>query len=208
MFKKKFVLPLALILILSLTACNTTEPVPVTDTPPIEDPDELVDDAAMGGESPSEDSVDENLSRSEYNDIKITPEEAFDIYMEKYPDTKVKQVQLDEEMGNYLYKVEGFKDYTEYELEIDPIDGSILKEHMEEDDDMDSLEITRANVEKVAALVDRALAESGEDAKLEEWTIEIDDGIVELEIEIDKKGLDDVEYKYNVETGQLLEMDD
>ena len=207
MFKKKIFLPLLVVLALALTACTTddgdvVEPEPDT-TAPIEEQEETT-----GDEEVPEVKEDMDASADEYADIKVKPEEAFDTYMEKYPTTKVKKVQIDKEMGKYVYNVEGFEGNKEYELKIDPIDGTITKEHMETDDDMDDMEITRVNVEKVMAIVDKAIAEAGEGAKLEEWTIDMDDGKTKLDVEIDKKGFDNVEHTYDVETGELVEIDD
>lgn len=152
------------------------------------------------------DFMDTDSPSSRYVDIK--PEEAFDIYMEKYPNTQVKKVELDKEMGEFVYQVEGFDDTMEYEIDIDPSNGDIIKESTDRDDDRDNVAITRADVARVEALVDKALADSGEGAELENWNVEVDDGIVELEVEVDEKGFGSREYKYNVKTGELLKIDD
>lgn len=213
MFKKKLLLPIMiLVIVLSLVACTSDDPDPSMDTTPVEDEDQGTDDNSTEDESteetPEEDIEVDDVSTDEYANIKVKPEEAFDTFMEKYPNSKVKKVQLDKDMGSFIYKVEGFEGNMEYEIKIDPIEGIITKEDTESDDDMDDMPITRANVEKVQAIVDKAMAEAGEGAKLEEWTVEEDDGRVELEIEIDRKGFDDQERVYDVETGELIEIDD
>lgn len=68
-------------------------------------------------------------------------------------------------------------------------------------------EITKEHVAKIDSFVDQALADAGADAKLDEWTLKFDDGIVKIEIEIDMPDLSDLEYKYDVNTGALLEKD-
>ena len=88
------------------------------------------------------------------------------------------------------------------------MDSSIIKESTDTDDDQDEMEITREQVAKVMDLVDLSLSEAGEDAKLKEWTIDGDDGMVKLEVEMDTDGLADMEYTYNIETGELIEKDD
>lgn len=219
MFRKKIFLPIMLlILALSLVACTTDTVEPDSETVPVEDSEDTTgDDPVADGTEDVDDSADESTadntedpspSEDVYGNIQIKAEEAFDIYMEKYPTTKVKKIQIEKEMGKYIYEVEGFEGNKEYEIKIDSTDGTITKDHVETDDDMDDMEITRANVEKVAAIVEKALSEVGEDAVLEEWTIEFDDGIVELEVEIDGAGFDNQERTYNVETGQLIEIDD
>jgi len=106
-----------------------------------------------------------------------------------------------------IVETKGFVDNTEYEIDINSMDGTIIKEEMETDDQPDP-EITRLQVGKVLALVDKALTDAGEGARLDEWTLEVEDGIAKLEVEYDRDGFDDEERTYNVETGELLELDD
>ena len=87
------------------------------------------------------------------------------------------------------------------------MDATILKENTDKDDDLDEMEITREQVEKVMDLVDKALSEAEDGATLKEWTIDADDGLVKLEVELDVDGFDDQERTYNIETGELLEID-
>lgn len=200
MFNKKIYLPfIMLILALSLAACGTDDG---DSMPPEEEKEQTTDEA------PVEDKKDEEKSGDDYGNIEVQAEEAFDIYMEKYPTTKVKTVQLEKKMGKYVYNVEGFEGNKEYEVEIDTTDGSITNEDSEKDVDRNNMEITKTNVEKVTEIVDKALAGIEEETTLDEWTIEFDEGITKLEIEIDKKGFDKEEQTYNVETGELLEKDD
>lgn len=212
MVKRKIFLPLSmLILVLSLTACATddSDPQPATsDTPPVEDQEQARDETDTVDEAPVDPNMDEDISANEYMNVKVRPEEAFDIFMERYQNAKVEKIQLDKDDGIFIYEIEGFEGNKEYEVKINSMDGEIIKEDVETDEDMDDIEITRAQVEKVMDIVDKALKDAGEGSKLDEWTLEMDDGIAELEIEIDKKDTDDEERTYNVETGELIEIDD
>lgn len=222
MFKKKLFLPILIALVVVLAACSPDngggpEPDVPADTPPptgnevpsdedIEEPDaEKPDTEEPDTEEPSGENQDGDASV--YSNIKIKPEEAFDIYMDKYPDTKVKKLEVDTDMGKYVYKVEGFDGANEYEVKIDPINGDILKEEKDSDDD-NEVEISRAHAEKVQALVDKALEEAGADSELEEWTLDTNNGKAMLEVEIDRQGKDDIEHTYDVESGELVEKDD
>lgn len=195
MFRKTWFLSLVLILAFSLTACDNT-PAEVEEEKDQTEVNETVEE--------------ETTASVGYEDIKISPLEAYEIYMEKYPDAKITQIQLDKDFGSYVYKVEGLDTDTEYELILNPVNGEITKENSEKeyDNDYDEGEITKAHLEKIDELVNSALKDAGEGAVIEEWTLESDDGRVILEIEIDKKGIDDVEYKYDVETGELVEKDE
>ncbi len=217
MFRKRIVLPLILILALTLTACTTDDGMDPNTSPDedvvVED-ETLVDEPDLEEEASDDPVVEEPVldagQADDYSALTIKPEEAFDIYMEEYPATTVKEVQLDRDMGQYVYKIEGYDAEKEYEIKIDPISGDILKrdEDMDILDDDDLEEVTREDTEKVAALVDEALLAAGADAVLDEWSLELDDGRTELEVDIERSGLDNIEYTYNVETGQLIEIDD
>lgn len=64
-----------------------------------------------------------NTSNIAYEDIKLTPEEVFNIFVKKYPDVKVNKLGLDFDRGSYVYEVEGYNDTNKYELKIKPADG-------------------------------------------------------------------------------------
>lgn len=200
MIKKKTLLSLVALSSLALAACDTTDDMNDNDTnttPPVEEPADDTADDTTG------DTTDEKT-----DNVTFLPEEVYDVFLDKYPNAVVTKIQLDKKTNGYEYEVQGFEGDTEYELKIDPNDGSILKDKSEKDNDIDEKEITRDQVLKVLDLVDAALAEAGAEATLKEWTIDEDDGIVKLEVEMDIDGLDDPEYSYNVETGELIDKDD
>lgn len=196
MFKKKRLLSLVAVSSLALAACGTTDDSSDADdaTPPVAEQEDTT------SENPTDD------VKNEENET-MDPVEAFDIFLDKYPNAKVTQIELEKDMDSFQYKVEGFEENTEYELKIDPTDGAIIKESIDTDDDHDDGEITREQTEKITGLVDQALADVEEDATLKEWQLDVDDGIVKLEIELNKPGLEDIEYKFNVDTGELIEKD-
>lgn len=150
--------------------------------------------------------VDNNVAMVGKEDTRLTPMEAFDKYMEKYPDTKVEEISLDRNFGSYVYKVEGYDGEKEYKLKISAADGSIVEEKIEKDNDYkNNGEITKTHIQKIESLVSQALEDAGKGAKLDEWSLDINNGTVILEVEIDLKGSGDIEYKYNVESGELIE---
>lgn len=209
MFKKNTLLSLLAVSVLALTACGTNgDTDPDTTMPAVEEQEDTSADDATTDETTDETDVAvETPEADDVMNLTLQPEEAFDIYQDKYPNATITQIQLDKDMGSYVYKVEGFEGNKEFELKIDPMDGTILKEDTEMDDDMDDLAITREQVTKVMALVEQAIADGGEGARIEEWTLDMDDGIAKLGVELDKKGMDDQERTYNVDTGDLIEID-
>lgn len=207
--KKKWLFPLLFVLVLSLglTACTSgTDNEGDTQTG---DPD--VEDQVEDGVEDAKDTVDEAADDAEesvrdmtYEDIKIRPEETFDKFMELYPDTKITKVDLDKELMDYQYVVEGYDSENEYEVKINPVDGQVISDDTEvidlDDDEMG--EITKEHLEKVDSIIDMAKEEDGSDSELDEWSMSVEDGRVVMDVEI---GL--TEYSYDVDTEELIESD-
>nr|WP_300004971.1 PepSY domain-containing protein [Tissierella sp.] len=192
MLKKKILLPLMVVFALALTGCTTDGGKDVdVDAPEVDVPDVNVGD--------------------EIEDVKIKAIEAYDKFIEKYPDAEITKFELDEDMGTYLYKIEAFDSEKEYEVKMDAKTGELLKDNVEqelvEDDDRDEV-ITKANIEKVDALIEKSVSESEEGSKLDQWELEVEDMMTILEVKVKQGTLDNIEYKYNVETGELVEKDD
>ncbi len=138
-----------------------------------------------------------------YEDIKLTPSQAFEIYMERYPNSTVKEVELDTKSNSYIYKVKGYDDEKKYKAYIDPVNGTITKVK-EKLCKGNYKEITKSSTDKIQELVDKSLRDAGEGSRLDEWSLELEDGMLELEVEVKLKNGDDLEYEYNLATGELI----
>ncbi len=138
-----------------------------------------------------------------YKDIKISPSDAFELYMEKYPKTKVKEVELELKSNSYVYKIKGYDDEKKYEIYVDPANGTITqtKEKIFKGKHKD---INKKNTDEIQELVDKALKESGKNSEINEWSLEIEDGILELKVKIKLENQDIVEYKYDIDSGELM----
>lgn len=200
MDKKKILLPVMIVLMFSLVACGTSTnqnqanhvKAPVVNDSPEISQNQMSDHRAEDGVS------------------SLSATEAYDLYISKYPDAKVEEIKLDVDSGAGLttYQVEGYSGQTKYQLKISAPDGSVIKEETEiKDDHISDGEITKDHVEKVESLVIKAIEDVGAGASLDEWSLEFENGIAQLEVEVNVDGLEDIEYKYNLETGELLKKD-
>lgn len=138
-----------------------------------------------------------------YEDIKLSPGDALKVYTDKYPGTIVKEVDLELKSNSYVYEIEGYDEEKTYEIYVDPINGNIL-ETKEKLSKRIYKEINEENIGKIQDIVDKALKDSGENSKLYKWSLELENGILELDIKINLQNGEEVEYKYNSATEKTI----
>ena len=189
--KKKWLLSLVLVMVLSVVAVGCTDNTEDKVDKVVDDAKESVDDAT------------EDVRKTTYNDIKFTPEEAFDKFMELHPEAKIESLDLDKGLMDYQYVVEGYDTENEYEVKINPVNGEVISDETEMAElDDENGEITKEHLAKVDSLIDKAKAEDASDSELDEWDISVDDGRVVIDIEIGT-----IEYSYYMDTEDLIEKD-
>lgn len=142
------------------------------------------------------------VERSEQGE-QLTAPEVYDLYVSRYPDVKVKEIELDDENNNLIYKIKGFVKERIFILHVDAYTGDILNEQkFVEKNNYKGFDET--HLHKVEGLVQESLDAEGKGAYFDEWEIEYDDGRLTLEVGIDRLGRPDIEYKYNLGTGELI----
>ena len=199
---KKWLLSLMLVLVVSLMITGCTKDGDTQTGDP--DTGDKVEDAA----GDIKDSVDETVEEVEddvrdmtYEDITLSPEDVFDKFMELHPDTKINQVDLDKELMDYQYVVEGYDAENDYEVKINPVDGEVISDDMEAAElDDEKGEITKEHLAKVDSLIDKAIEEDASDSRLDEWNVYVEDGKVMIDIEIGA-----TEYSYDMDSEELIE---
>ncbi len=138
-----------------------------------------------------------------YEDIKISPKEAIEIYLEKYPETIVDELELKLKSNSYLYEVEGYDEEKKYEIYIDPVDGTIIEikkklfrgKHKE---------IKKENTAKIDEILTKTLEDAGEGASIHEWLIEIEDGLLEFKIRVNLGDGSQLRYNYDLDSARLI----
>ena len=132
----------------------------------------------------------------------IRLEDALKVFTDKYPDTKLAKLGLDRKNGEFYYEIEGFDENKEHEMEIKASDGSIAEDKVEK-----ALDV--AHLGRVEDLIAKALKDAGSDYKLHSFSIEYeeDTAYTELEIEVENAKGRDMDYKYNLDTGELIKKD-
>lgn len=152
----------------------------------------------------------EEETQTEDEDLAIeNAKDAVDTAKEEYTDYDLKSVSYEEENGDYLYKVELFKENEEVEVAIDPIDGQVVKKEEDTDDDGDDMALDEAYLDQVETYLADALDDANQDGSyyIDEWKLEIDDGrpVLEAEIYYEETNQEAYSYKIDPENGEILE---
>lgn len=225
MLKKKWIVTSYLVLAIGLTACSndttnvdekppveesndvnqeTTQPIEPTESTDTKEPD-IKTEQRTDEEVTETPATTQESDKGKYDEIKLTATEAYDTFLQKKQGSKVEKVELDYDNNVYYYKIEGSDEASYYEMKIDAITGEIAKEEKDNKDDVDA-EVSLDYVKKVDEFVKKSLDDAGGTLTSLEWDLEMENGRPELEIEI-QRAEGEIEYTYDMETGELLEKD-
>lgn len=132
---------------------------------------------------------------------------AFDGFKKLHPDAKVESFQLEVENGNAYYNVDGYDAKNEYKVTVNAMTGDIVKDESEaEDTSAKTADIQLEMVESVDKFMELALKDAGQGFEAGEYEVELDNGMYVVNVEV-VNGNKDITYKYEFETGKLLEKD-
>ena len=132
---------------------------------------------------------------------------AFDGFKKLHPDAKVESFQLEVEDGKAYYKVEGYDAKNEYEITVDAVTGEIVKNESKAEKTSDkTADIQLAMLESIDKFMEEALKDAGQGYEAGEYEVELDNGKYVVNVEV-VKGKKDITYKYDLESGKLIEKD-
>ena len=195
--------------VLTLAACgddaNTTEDVSSTSASSAqESSDDTMDPAIASSDAVSTDDV----APAEASQSSVTLDRAVAIFMGKYPNAQIEEVEFDKEFGDYTYQIKGDDGQTQYELRIHSETEAILKEESEKDEHDDDDYLSFDNLITPAEAIRIAQERIGADASaFEEWKLDSEDDHGNAPVfEVKFQG-HDAEVKIHAETGEVLEVD-
>lgn len=136
----------------------------------------------------------------------MTMDEILELYWMEYPDAQIEEVDFDDDDHNrWTYEITGVYENREYEVEYDAMTGDVL--NTEEDDaDTDEEYLNFDNIMDPTEAISIARQQVNDDATLEGWHLDMDDGVPEYEVEFE--GTDDRDVTIHAETGDVIEIDD
>jgi len=140
------------------------------------------------------------------DELGSTPEEAVSSAQENF-DGELTELELDEDNGEWVYKVHLENDSEEYEVELLAEDLSTSNEETESDDNNDTEDqFSYGDAIPHDEAVQTALDEVG--GELEGWSLDKDDGQLEYDVEVaNSDNGDDTDVTINAESGEVIEVD-
>ena len=139
----------------------------------------------------------------------ISLEDALKVFTDKYPEASIEEVSFDVDNKVAKYEIEAFDESNEYEMEISAKDGSIIKDNFEKDNTTNKKAIDTSLISKVDDFVAETIKDAGSDYYLDSYSIDYEESgaYTKLEVEVKNSNGKDIEYKYNMETGELIKKD-
>lgn len=152
------------------------------------------------------DTTDEKATDQKVAD-NISLADALKVFTDKYPDAKIEDISFDVDNKVAKYEIEAFDDSNEYDMEISAKDGSIIKDNFEKDNTANKKAVDTALLSKVDDLVAETIKDAGTDYYLDSYSIDYEEtgAYNQLDVEVKNSNGKDIEYKYNLETGELIE---
>ncbi len=197
---KKTILILALVLSLALVGCNKA-PQTMDET----DQSKMQDVASEADTAGDDAKTDSNTATK--NTITLSAEDAVKIFGDKYANVNIDEISFEKDNGVYAYEINGFDDASEYELEINAVDGSIIKDKVEKDNTADKKAIDLGIIKNIDELVATSIKDAGDGYHLNSFSLEHEAGITKLDVEVENASGKDIEYEYNLETKELIKKD-
>lgn len=139
----------------------------------------------------------------------ISLEDAIKVFTDKYPEANIEDISFDVDNNVAKYEIEAFDDSNEYDMEISAKDGSIIKDNFEKDNTANKKAIDTSLISKVDDFVAETIKDAGSDYYLDSYSIDYEESgaYTQLEVEVKNSNGKDIEYKYNMETGELIKKD-
>lgn len=140
------------------------------------------------------------------DELGSTPEDAVSAAQENF-DGELTELELDDDNGQWVYKVHLENDSEEYEVDLSANDLSVLNEETESEDNNDTEDqFSYGDAIPHDEAVQTAMDEVG--GELESWTLDRDDGQLEYDVELrNTDNGNDTDVTINAESGEVIEVD-
>lgn len=153
----------------------------------------------------NESASDKNLTK----DVNLTKEDAFKKFNDLHPNTNINEFSFSKDLDKKLakYEIEAYDQEREYEVEINATDSSIIRDKSKKEKTSSTAIILADMLGGIDDLVNKSIAQAGQDFLLKDYSLYFDDGIIKFDVELENSQGKEAEFTYNLESGELLEKD-
>ncbi|EAG9324288.1 hypothetical protein CW897_11560 [Listeria monocytogenes] len=194
MYKKLVTVGVAVLLLGALSACSSNDD---------------KDTSSNNSSQESTSSKSDNNDSLQNKNFDMSYEDAINAFKDKHSDAEISSVELEENLGKYVYKVEGISNDNEYEMKFNAETKKQLSDETDKLDQEDAGGVKKEN-EKLSLdgiktpkdAMDKAITEQAGDVT--SWKIEreIDTTYYEVTVKQDNKKY---EIKLNAKTLEILQ---
>lgn len=155
----------------------------------------------------NESASDKNLTKDV--NVNLTKEDAFKKFNDLYPNTNINEFSFSKDLDKKLakYEIEAYDQEREYEVEINATDSSIIRDKSKNEKTSSTDIILADMLGGIDDLVNKSIAQAGQDYLLKDYSLYFDDGISKFDVELENSQGKEAEFTYNLESGELLEKD-
>ena len=146
---------------------------------------------------------DESVGTDYSEEIKFSVIDIYDKYLVEFDGVSLYNIELSLKELGYVYELEGSDATDEHEVTYDAISGEKIK-YEKDIKDSTKVALTKDDLLKIENLFNNAHADAGAAYRLDEWTLKVKDGVKLFEIELKDASRHEIEYKYNLDSGELL----
>ncbi|MCD2247862.1 PepSY domain-containing protein [Listeria marthii] len=199
MYKKLATVGMAVLLVGALSACGSNDD---KDTSSNNNSQETTSSKSSNNESSSSDSLQNKSFDMSYED-------AVNAFKDKHSDAEISSVELEKNLGKYVYKVDGISNDNEYEMKFNAETKEQLSDETDRLDQEDAGGVEKENeklsldgIKTPKEAMDKAVAEQAGDVT--SWKIEreLDTTYYEVTVKQDNKKY---EIKLNAKTLDVLQ---
>lgn len=150
---------------------------------------------------------DKNLTKDV--NVNLTKEDAFKKFNDLHPNTNINEFSFSKDLYKKLakYEIEAYDQEREYEVEINATDSSIIRDKSKKEKISSTAIILADMLGGIDDLVNKSIAQAGQDYLLKDYSLYFDDGISKFDVELENSQGKEAEFTYNLESGELLEKD-
>lgn len=155
----------------------------------------------------NESASDKNLTKDV--NVNLTKEDAFKKFNDLHPNININEFSFSKDLDKKLakYEVEAYDQEREYEVEINATDSSIIRDKSKKEKTSSTAIILADMLGGIDDLVNKSIAQAGQDYLLKDYSLYFDDGISKFDVELENSQGKEAEFTYNLESGELLEKD-